>query len=119
MRFNSFSLTETVHMVETLPSKAMKTIRLPSGDHDGAPCPPGGLPICVTDLGSPPRVGTIHRVEGGMAPIEVALRSVSPYDWNASKEPSGDHAGREPNSVNCLAVPPEAGASQMPPRFFE
>src|SRR5687768_1197832 len=54
---------------------APKTIRFPSGDHEGAPCPPGGSPICVSGFAGAPSKETVQMVDDANAPEPIAARS--------------------------------------------
>src|SRR6266542_3171060 len=89
-RFSSSPPAETDQISPRFPALVAKTIRLPSGDQDGDPCPPSGFPTCVICFGEPPPTGTVQRVEGGSALAAVGPKSPSPSDWNAITEPSGD-----------------------------
>src|SRR5687767_8584100 len=101
-----------------LKSPAANAMRLPSGDHAGAPCPPGGMPTLVRGLGTPPCEGTNQRTEGGIACRFGSMLGIA-LDSKAIDCPSDDQLGWEPNCVKCLATPPSAGTNQMPPRSLE
>ena len=66
---------------------------MPSGDQRGLIWLPG--PVTSGDW-APVAASTIQIVEGDRPGAAVAATSVSGVDWNATRRPSGEKAGREP-----------------------
>ena len=94
-------------------------MRRPSGDQAGEPCAPIGRPVAVNARPWLPSRSVIQITDGMFALYANGETSVHGSDWNARCRPSGDHAGREPNSLIFRGAPPSAGTTQMPPRRRE
>ena len=94
---------------------ARKEISRPSGDHAGAPCPPGPTSaIVVSRRGSPPSAPTSQIVDPSLAAERVSPAPVHAWPWNAICDPSGDHAGKEPNAVSRRGDSAERGNDPDP-----
>src|SRR4051794_8079307 len=87
----------------------------PSGDHDGEPCAPIGRPVAVNARARLPSRSVTQMTDGMFALYANGATSVQGSDWNARCRPSGDQAGRDPNSLIFRGAPPSAGTTQMPP----
>jgi hypothetical protein len=95
-------------------SEVANTMRRPSGDQAGDPCPPTGWPARVSGRGWPPATSTTQIVDGRFAARADGPMSGEVFDWNVRRRPSGDHAGLAPKVVTWRAARVAAGGGDQP-----
>ena len=100
--------------------------RLPGGRGDERDAPavrrPGRRTMCADRLARRRQRAAVAAIAIGdpdhrrdVRAVRERETSVQGSDWKARCRPSGDHAGREPNSLIFRGAPPSAGTTQIPP----